>query len=76
VPSLHLWLWLWLAGVVVLNVVALLGPWLAERRVAAAAVPMAVCLVVTALAPVVTVVGCETVGHEQGQRDLRQATAG
>jgi low temperature requirement protein LtrA len=41
---------------------------------AGAGVSTPVCLVVTALAPVVAVVGWETVGHEQGLRDLEQAT--
>ena len=43
---------------------------------ASAGVPMAACLIVIMFAPVVTVVGFETIGHEHMRRMLEQAGAG
>ena len=42
---------------------------------AAAGVPIAACLLVVALAPVVTVLGYETTGHRHQQEMLRQLSA-
>lgn len=59
--------WLLLAGSAVLITVPVL--------LAAAGVSMAVCLVVLMLAPVVTVVGYETVGHRHQAAVLERATS-
>jgi low temperature requirement protein LtrA len=65
VDPFHLWLIACTAAVLVLSVV-----------LAAAGVNVAVCLAVLAFAPVVTVVGYETLGHRHVEEALTQMRAG